>query len=111
MNSILNMVPMFLDIQDDLIIPNLINKGNDIIIPIDNNDNINDIDIDHDNDNDDDESLTSNISNSTRIKTKSNFTKWTRHSQFASTPPPLLSSSNSAGSLNKLKSKIYPKIK
>ena len=43
MNSILNMVPMFLDIQDDLIIPNLINKGNDIIIPIDNNDNINNI--------------------------------------------------------------------
>ena len=108
------MVPMFLDIQDDLIIPNLINKGNDIIIPIDYNDNINDIDIDHDNDdndNDDDESLTSNISNSTRIKTKSNFTKWARHSQFASTPPPLLSSSNSAGSLNKLKSKFIPKIK
>lgn len=113
MNSIFKHGPnVFLDIQDDLIIPNLINKGNDIIIPIDNNDNINDIDIDHDNDdndNDDESSLTSNISNSTRIKTKSNFTKWARHSQFASTPPPLLSSSNSAGSLNKLKSKIYPK--
>ena len=104
------MVPMFLDIQDDLIIPNLINKGNDIIIPIDYNDNINDIDIDHDNDdndNDDDESLTSNISNSTRIKTKSNFTKWARHSLPPTTSS--LSSSNLAGSLNKLKSKIYPK--
>ncbi|CAX44071.1 conserved hypothetical protein [Candida dubliniensis CD36] len=107
MNSIFKHGPnIFLDIQDDLIIPNLINDGKDIIIPVGN-----DIDIDIDDD-DNESSLASNISNSTRIKTKSNFTKWARHGQFAPSappPPPPLSSSASVNSLNKLKSKIKPK--